>query len=307
MQRHIYDQNQPQGSMSLENLRNALRGLFQGDFIPLRPRASMVIDDMEYNTDALAQGEWAGTGVTVTKSTTKQEGNYALQAVIDATPNRELSNAQVLDLSLFATVRIWGRANDVSQAFRFYLEDSLGNRSYWNLTSNGSADTWQQDEITLASPDGNSGTPADLSDIAEWGFYQLPASKTFIFDTVKALCGLNVALEAGLIGSFYQQVYVGLTRVTFAGGSSPAITPPAANPRIDLLVLNQSNALEWVTGAEASSPAEPTFPTDKLPICLVYCRTTMAKVVDFEDAAANPNEAYIYKDVRPLISIPAIT
>ncbi len=307
MQRHIYDQNQPQGSMSLENLRNALRGLFQGDLMPFRPRASMVLDEMEYNTDALAQAQWSGTGVTVTKSTTKQDGVYSIQAVIDATPNRELANVEALDLSLFSTIKIWDRCNDTSQSFRFYLEDSLGNRSYWDLTSNGSADTWQQDEITLASPDGDSGTPADLSDVAEWGFYQLPASKTFLFDTVKALCGLNVAVEAGFIGSFYQQVYVGFTRVTHTGGSSPAITPPAANPRIDLLVLNQSNALEWVTGTEDSSPAEPTFPTDKLPICLVYCRTTMTKVVDYEDAAANPNEAYIYKDVRPLFAIPAIT
>ena len=307
MERHIFDQNQPQGSMSLLNLRNALRGLFQGDLMPLRPRASLVIDDMEYSTDALAQAAWSGTGLTVSKSTTKQEGNYAVQAVVDATANRDLQQVKSMDLSAFKEITVWHRCSDISQSFRFYVEDSSANRSYWNLTSHGTADTWKQDTLTIASPDGNSGTPATLSAITKFGYYQLPASKTFIFDTIKSTCGLNVAVDSALIASFYQQVYLGVNRITFSGGSSPTITPPASNPRIDLLVLNSSNTLEWVTGTEASSPTEPTFPTDKVPICLVYCKTTMAKVVEFEDNAANPNEAYIYKDVRPLLCIPQIT
>lgn len=302
MERHIFDERQPQSMMSLLNLRNALRGLFQGDLMPLRPRASMILDDMEYSSDALAQAAWAGTGLTVTKSTTKQEGNYAVQAVVDATPNRDLAHTEALNLAVFKQITLWHRCSSASQSFRFYLKDGSGNLSYWNLTSHGTAATYKQDTITLATPDGNNGTAASLSAIASFGYYQLPASMTFIFDTIKALCGLSVAVDGGLIASFYQQVYIGQTRVTFAGGPSPAITPPASNPRIDLLVLNQSNTLEWVTGTEASTPAEPTFPTNKIPICLVYCKTTMAKVVDYEDNGANPNEAYIYKDVRPLFS-----
>ena len=78
------------------------------------------------------------------------------------------------------------------------------------------------------------------------------------------------------------------------------ITAPASNPRIDLLTINSSGVLEWTTGAEASSPVEPTFPSGKFPICLVYCRPTMSKVVDYEIKDANPNDAYVYKDVRPL-------
>ena len=46
MERHYFDHNQPQGSMSLMNLRNSLRALFQGDLMPLRPRARFVLDDM---------------------------------------------------------------------------------------------------------------------------------------------------------------------------------------------------------------------------------------------------------------------
>ena len=62
MEKHIFDPNQPGGSMSLENMRNVLRALFQGDLFALRPRAAMVMEDFEYPTDALAQSAWGGTG-----------------------------------------------------------------------------------------------------------------------------------------------------------------------------------------------------------------------------------------------------
>lgn len=303
MERHIFDENQPAGSMSLMNLRNVLRALFQGDLMPLRPRASIILDDMEYSADAQAQAKWSGTGVTVTKTTTKQEGNYALQCVVDATGNRKVSKTQSLNLSAFKRVKIWERCSATSSAFQFYLRDGSGNESYWNLTSNGTANTFQQDDKDLTVPDSNNGANASLASITEWGFLGLDASATYIFDTDRVTCGLNVAVEAGLIASFYQQVYVGQSRISFAGGSSPTITPPTTNPRIDLLVMNSSGTLSWVTGTEASSPAEPTFPTDKIPVCLIYCKATMAKVVDYEDKDANPNEAYIYKDVRPLLNL----
>lgn len=303
MERHIFDENQPTGSMSLMNLRNILRALFQGDFMPLRARASMVLDDMEYSTDAQAQAKWSGTGVTVTKTTTKQEGNYALQCVIDATGNRKVSKTQSLNLSAFKRVKIWERCSVVSSAFQFYLRDSAGNESYWNLTSNAVANTFQQDDLDITTPSSSAPAAANLASITEWGFLGMDASATYILDTVKVIAGKNVAVEPGLIASFYQQVYVGQSRISFAGGSSPAITNPAANPRIDLLVMDSSGTLSWITGTEATSPSEPTFPTDKIPICLVYCKVTMAKVVDYEDKDANPNEAYIYKDVRPLLNL----
>jgi len=303
MERHIFDFNQPQGTMSLMNLRNALRGLFQGDFMPLRPRASMILDDMEYPSDAAAQAIWSGTGVTVSYSTTKQEGNYALQYVIDGTGDRKVSKTQALVLSSFGRIKIWERCSATSSAIKFYLRDSSGNESYWDITTNGTANTWQQDDLDLTTPDSNNGTDADLSNITEWGFLGLDASTTYIFDTVKVICGLNVAVEAGLIAGFYQQVYVGQSRISFNGASSPAITPPSSNPRIDLLVMNSSGSLFWVTGSEAASPSEPAFPSDKIPICLVYCKTTMTKVVDYEDKDSNPNEAYIYKDIRPFLNL----
>ena len=307
MERHEFDVNQPQGAMSLMNLRNALRGLFQGDVQPLRARASYILDDMEYPSDASAQAQWSGEGCSIAKSTTVQEGNYSLSVTIDETGNRKVSKSQALNLSGFYSAKIWERVNVASSEFQFYLRDNNGNESYWDLVSSGTSDTWKQDQIVLSSPDSNSGTPANLSNIVQWGFLGLDASKVYLFDTVKCICGLNVAVESAIAGSFYQNVYIGQTKVSFSGGSSPIITPPTTNARISLLVLSDSGVLSWVNGAESSTPSEPTFPSDKLPICLVYCKTTMSKVVDYIDKDANPNEAYILKDVRPSINLNAPT
>ena len=302
MERNFYDENQPQGSLSVSNLRNTLRALAQMDLFPLRPRASRIIEPFEYGSNSALQANWSGTGVTVTTSTTKQEGNNAMQCVIDATDSRSVKRTVALNLSLFAKLTLWERVNVASSVFRFYLKDSSGHISYWNLTSNGTLSTWQQDTLTLATPSSNNGTNAILTAIVEIGFDGLDASKTYIFDTIKVLCGLSVWVEGGTIADFYQHVYLGEKRIDFAVGSSPVITPPSANPRIDLLVLN-STTLEWVVGAEASSPVEPTFPSGKIPICLVYQLVGEVKIVDYEDKDGNPTAGYIYKDVRPFLTL----
>ena len=69
------------------------------------------------------------------------------------------------------------------------------------------------------------------------------------------------------------------------------------------MYLNSSNALTWVTGAENASPSPPDFPGSGTPICYVYCKTTMTKIVNYEDSGSNPNEGYIYRDIRPVFSI----
>jgi len=298
----VYDRNQPGKMMSLSNMRNTLRALHQGDLFPLRPRATWILDDMEYQDNTAAQTFWSGTGITVaTNSAAEQEGSYCLSCATDATANRIAATTQTLNLSGFASLKVWHRVNATSQAFKLYLKDGDGNISYWDLTSHGTTDTWKQDTLTLATPSSNNGTNADLSDIVEWGFSSLPASKTFLFDTVKAFAGMAVAIDAATIGSYRENVYAGQTRIAFAGGPSPTITAPAANPRIDLLCYNPTTgALAWTTGTEASSPAEPAAPSDKIPICLVYTKVGMTQVVNYEERASFSGDGYIYKDVRPL-------
>lgn len=302
MERHYFDSNQPQGSMSLMNLRNSLRALFQGDLMPLRPRASFVLDDMEYATDSQAQSSWFGAGCAVSHSSTKQEGNFALAVVIDATPNRQVTRIKALDLAAFKEILLWQRCSGASQTFRFFLEDASGHVSYWLLTSDATANTWKQDTLNLYAPDGNNGSYADLSLITDYGFYQLPASQTFIFDTIKARCGMSVAIDSCSIGSFYKQAYIGGQPISMEAKASPAVTAPSANPRIDILVVDSAGTLAWIVGTEAASPVPnwAGIPSARIPICLVYCKTTMVKIVDYEDKDAHSNEGFIYSDIRPL-------
>ena len=300
MEKHYFDQNQPQGTMSLANLRNSLRALFQGDLMPLRPRATMLLDDMEYSSDANAANVWAGTGVTVTKTTTKHDGTYAVQMVIDGTGNRECKRTHSLNLSGFGYIKFWDYVNVAASAYQLLIRDTLGNESYWDFTTHATPSNWKQQSVNLSSPDSNNGTNADLSIVASWGFKGLDASKTYIFDNVEAICGMYIAISGASIAGYYSPIYIGSTHLSFAGGASPAISAPAANPRIDLLTIDTTGTLAWTTGTEDSSPVPPTYPAGKMPICLVYCKTTMTKVVNYEDASANPNEAYIFGDVRPL-------
>lgn len=305
MERHQYDENQPKGKMSLANLRNSMRGLHQLDMLPLRPRAKQLLDDFEYSTDASIQAEWTGTGVTVTsEGATVQEGNYSGKMVIDGTGNREAEKTQSLDLSAYTSVTIWERSSTISDTFQFYVQDSGGDESYWNITANGTANTWQQDTITLASPDANNGTNATLSDITAWGFRQLTASATYYFDTVTAIVGMTIAVEGTKSGDFYKNVYLTTQPLEVDVQSAPTITAPTTNPRIDILTIDSAGTLAWTTGTEATTPSAPwsSVSQGKIPICTVYCKTTMTKVLDFEDKDTDTNQGYIHSDLRPFLN-----
>ena len=115
---------------------------------------------------------------------------------------------------------------------------------------------------------------------------------------------MTVAIAGTNFEAFWSQTWVGLNLpLDFAGGNSPTITAPTANPRIDLLTINSAGVLSWTQGAESASPTPPNCPAEKIPICWIYCKTTMIKIVNFEDQSANPNEGYIYRDVRPFLNL----
>lgn len=100
--------------------------------------------------------------------------------------------------------------------------------------------------------------------------------------------------------SYYSPYWIGKNApLSYTAGNSSAISAPSANPRIDILYVNSSGALAWVTGTEAASPAAPNFGLAGVPICYVYCKTTMTKIVNYEDKDANPTHGYIYQDIRP--------
>jgi len=115
---------------------------------------------------------------------------------------------------------------------------------------------------------------------------------------------MTVKVNAAVIQGYFAQVNASGQPVSFSGGNSSAVSAPSSNPRIDILYLNPStSSLGWVTGTESASPAADWsgLPEGAIPICLVYCKTTMTKIVNYEDKDANPNDGYIYQDVRPVI------
>lgn len=302
--RYKYDYNFPSGVFNLETFRNTLRGLHQMDLMPLKPSAKRIIDGMEYSTNSSIQSQYSGTGVTITKDdSNEQEGNYSLKAVTDATNNRSFDRDIVLNLSAFEKILLWERSSQSSDAFQFFVEDSSGNQSRWDITSSSTANTWKQETITLNSPDSNSGIDADLSDVVKVGFRNLSASTTYYFDTIKAIVGMTVSVSGTNLGEYYRHVYNGIEPLTVDAQSASAITAPTSNPRIDVLTMDSSGSLSWVTGIESSSPV-PSWsdvPSNVIPICLVYQKPTMTKVLDFEDKDTDTNQGYILADVRPFL------
>jgi hypothetical protein len=113
---------------------------------------------------------------------------------------------------------------------------------------------------------------------------------------------MTVAVAGCDVESFWRQAWVGSDApLNFAGGNSSAVVAPSANPRIDLLTIDSAGALAWTVGTEAASPAPPSCPAGKIPVCYIYCRVGMTHIHDFEDDDAS--NGYIYRDVRPLINL----
>lgn len=93
--------------------------------------------------------------------------------------------------------------------------------------------------------------------------------------------------------------WVNGTEVYFPGGSTPAVTAPSANPRIDVLSIDSSGTLAWTTGSENASPVAPTYPSNKLPICELYNVVSETILNDTDNQASGTG--YILNDVRPIL------
>jgi hypothetical protein len=97
-------------------------------------------------------------------------------------------------------------------------------------------------------------------------------------------------------------VYVNGTRVIFSGGSTPTVTAPVSNPRIDVLTVDSSGTLAWTAGAENASPTAPTYPANKVALCELYNVTAETALYDYDNQQTS--QGYIYNDVRPALTLP---
>ena len=91
------------------------------------------------------------------------------------------------------------------------------------------------------------------------------------------------------------------TRVVFVGGSTPTVTAPSSYPRIDLLTIDSSGTLAWVTGTENASPVVPTYPLNKIVLCELYNVTTETAL--YNNSNQQAGQGYISNDTRPFILV----
>lgn len=117
---------------------------------------------------------------------------------------------------------------------------------------------------------------------------------------------MTIHVNPAALNSFFQQVWgTGNSPFTYAGGNTSAITAPSSLPRIDIVYLTAAGALAIVTGEEGVTPVADwaSLPKDGLPICLIYCKTTMTAILDYEDKDSDTDQGYIYSDVRPFLNL----
>lgn len=94
-------------------------------------------------------------------------------------------------------------------------------------------------------------------------------------------------------------VYVGGTRVIYAGGSSPTVTAPSTNPRIDVLAIDNAGTLSWTTGSENASPTAPAYPAGKVALCELY--NVVGETALYDNGNQHTSQGYVLNDVRPII------
>ncbi len=122
---------------------------------------------------------------------------------------------------------------------------------------------------------------------------------------------MTVAIAGTQVEGYYHNVYNDYTEpFEFATQNSPQIVAPGSSNRLDILVVSGATAsgtLHWVTGAEASTPTLPSIPEEMLPVCAVYCKTTMDRILNYEERDTDTDEGYIYSDLRPKVVIKTTT
>lgn len=97
------------------------------------------------------------------------------------------------------------------------------------------------------------------------------------------------------------------SRIPMGSGDTPVLTAPVSNPRIDVVYVNASGDIRVVFGTEAASPSIPSIAPSGdsiMPIAAIWHRVGETKIVNFEDKDSNSGDGYIYKDLRPWLTIP---
>ena len=85
---------------------------------------------------------------------------------------------------------------------------------------------------------------------------------------------MTVVLDPG-------QILDGTILTEVAAQTTAALTAPAANPRIDRIVIDvATGALQVVAGAEAASPTPPAIPSNTLPVAQIALTTATTEILN---------------------------
>jgi hypothetical protein len=124
---------------------------------------------------SLLAGDWTSSGATgqtlTADGTDMKEGTYCIKNDVTTVVGAQtclclFTMDDVQDWHDRTYMLFWLRCELAQSGFtsaRFEVVDSSSNRSYWNLTF--AAATWTRQALLLGTPDGNSGTAADLTDV----------------------------------------------------------------------------------------------------------------------------------------------
>ena len=111
----------------------------------------------------------------------------------------------------------------------------------------------------------------------------------------QATPNLTVQIQTG-IGWFGLNTYI-----NYAGGNSPVIAAPAANPRRDIITLRNDGVIYLIIGAEAAIPLLPTIPSTDIPLCQIYSVVGQVRIRDYDTQEVG--QGYIEVDLRPFAQI----
>ena len=135
----------------------------------------------------------------------------------------------------------------------------------------------------------------NLNNIRAWG---LPSKDFFVTQTDPTSSAVTV-----LPGEW--DYTNGQPPLVYAGATSPTISAPVGGDRYDLLTINSSGDLAWISGTTSGSPSMPAFPaatSGQIPIWSVYARSSGSIISNVDDGSNH----YLDHDYRPFIGGPTV-
>ncbi len=216
------------------------------------------------------------------------------------------SNAQTITFDVNGTnVVLTGKTGAISNPGEFKIAGTaaLTLANVMNLVQNPWTTNANQIALTLANQQllayigfalsGTNLTIYSLNTTMSAPLTSFSGSTTFTSGTWTGQT-MKLYVEPGIL-------YIGTTQVKFLGGSTPLVTAPSTNPRIDVLTIDTSGTLAWTTGSESATPSAPAYPFGKVPICELYNVVSETQLLD--NANQSASQGYILNDVRPFNNV----